>query len=140
MFYSNEITEDFLDELQEKNIPFPYSGVAQFIPIDDTKFKIVSLRYDGSWDSWSHEYDISEAELYDDLYGDSDEIRTNDSIRERILNLFYDFFKDFFTLDSELLFSAKYFIDKTIFNFSNAYNELKEWIRQKDFLNFAKAA
>lgn len=92
MFYKNEITVDLLNEIMEAGLPFGYAGAAQFLPQSDSKFKLVCLMYDGSWDSRSFEVDLKDDDLVESLDFSDRYVVYKEDLYERIKDIFFENF------------------------------------------------
>ena len=120
-----EITVDHLNETREMGLPFPFSAIAQFIPVNEKLCKVICLFDDGSWDSRSFDINLEEDLLRE--YGLESELYvTKETLIDRIVDSFMTNYAGLIYEVHKPGSSDFKDMDGSVFNFSTTLKEMTE--------------
>lgn len=122
-----EITVDHLNETREMGLPFPFSAIAQFIPVNEKLCKVICLFDDGSWDSRSFDINL-EADLLREYGLESELYVTKETLIDRIVDSFMTNYAGLIYEVHKPGSSDFKDMDCSVFNFSTTLKEMNDWL------------
>ncbi len=140
MVYLREITTDHLNENIEMGLPFQYNGVAQFIPISNTKFRFVILKKgtDDTWDSFNKDLDYMDEDFLETIGFELGDCAFEASIKNHLRDYLYDSFQSLFDKYDPICMKKVNEVEKIVYNFSNTLKELDEWLQNHKYCDYVK--
>lgn len=131
----NEITTEYLESLTQLGIPFNYRGVTQFLPVDDSSFKVNCLIKTEKWIERSFIVDLKGKEIFPIPGYERERIQSIKQMEEEIR---FKTMCQFEEIICDKTIPSKLEIDNLILNFSKTFKQIKEWLEGEEFRNCLK--